>query len=88
MGYKIVVTDEQLLKATAHARRNAHEAPRNLFRNADGSASLGNSDAWARWSREWFRLAKEVDRRGLAQPPLDYGAPRHDCRDHWKHWMS
>lgn len=65
------MTNEQLLKATAHARRLAHDAPRNLFRNADGSASLGNSNAWARWSAEWCRLANEVDRRGLQQPSLD-----------------
>lgn len=64
------MSDEELLKATAAARRAAHEAPKNLFRNADGSGSLGNSTAWADQSREWMRLADEVDRRGLKQPEI------------------
>lgn len=62
------LSDQALLAATAEARKKAHDAPRNLFRNADGSASLGNSSAWAARSREWCELAAEVDRRGLAQP--------------------
>ena len=64
------MTDEELLKATAYARLAAHEAPKNLFRNADGSGSLGNSRAWADRSNDWMRLADEVDRRGLKQPAL------------------
>lgn len=55
--------DTDLIAARDHALKMAQEAPGNLFRNADGSASIGNSDAWARWSREWMRLADEVDRR-------------------------
>lgn len=62
------LSDDQLLVNTAEARRMAHDAPKNLHMNADGSASLGNSTAWARWSREWASLANEVDRRGLKQP--------------------
>jgi hypothetical protein len=56
-----------LIKARDHARRMAHEAPRNLVRRADGSDGLMHSDAWARWSREWARLAAEADSAALAQ---------------------
>ncbi len=69
-GMGFVMTDEKLLADTARAHKMAHDAPRNLFRNADGSSSLGNSAAWARWSAEWCRLADEVDRRGLKQPAI------------------
>lgn len=56
------LTDDQLLKQTAEARLRAHNAPKS---------DVGNtSDAWARWSNEWMRLANEVDRRGLTQPMM------------------
>lgn len=62
------MSDADLIAARDHALKMAHEAPGNLFLNADGSASLGSSTAWARWSREWAQLADEIDRRsGIKQ---------------------
>lgn len=70
----INMTDADLIAARDHAREMAHSAPKNLSMNADGSATLQHSTAWARWSREWARLADEVDRRAAiisGQPPLE-----------------
>jgi dihydrodipicolinate synthase/N-acetylneuraminate lyase len=50
------LTDDELLRVTAAARRAAHDAPK----------AMGNgSRAWADRANDWMRLAAEVDRRGL-----------------------
>lgn len=65
-------SDEQLAAAHANALDRAHNAPKNLFRNADGTASLGNSDAWARFSREANRIGDEIARRSALKPHNHY----------------
>jgi hypothetical protein len=55
--------DEELLRQTAVAHSRAHLAPKSID---------NPSDAWARFSREWMELAREVDRRGLKQPDVGH----------------
>lgn len=64
------MTDEELLRATAAARRAAHDAPMNPYRlDADGHRWVEMvSYAWADRSREWIALLNECDRRGLKRP--------------------
>jgi hypothetical protein len=66
------MTDEELLQATARARKAMHGVPMNPYRlDADGHRWVENtSTAWADRSRDWMRLADEVDRRGLKQPDM------------------
>ena len=61
------LNDAELTQKRDHALDMARDAPKNIFRNADGSASLGNSCAWSDWSNEWMRLAAECDRRGITE---------------------
>lgn len=69
------LSDQELLARTLAARRLAHDAPMaavseiNKFGKPTGKRFVSNhTDAWAATSREWMRLADEVDRRGLQQP--------------------
>jgi hypothetical protein len=73
------MTDSELLEQTKAARRASHDAP--LARTSDenkGGKPTGkrfisdHTNAWAMRSREWCRLADEVDRRGLVQPVMDW----------------
>jgi hypothetical protein len=73
------LTDEKLLEATLAARRAMHDAPLATFATENkggkptGKHFLDNhTAAWADRSREWMRLAAEVDRRGLKQPIPDW----------------
>lgn len=62
-----LMSDEDLLATEAAARQSAHKAPFcEHSKHHDGTWHLAqHTDAWARHSSEWMRLADEVDRRGL-----------------------
>jgi hypothetical protein len=66
------MTDSELLAATAAARKAAHDAPFSEWSlDHQGHTRVFNHTyAWAERSREWMKLADEVDRRGLKQPAL------------------
>ena len=73
------MTDEDLLNATLAARRAAHDAPFAAFstENKNGKPTGkhfldDHTTAWSDRSREWMKLADEVDRRGLRQPIPDW----------------
>lgn len=73
------LSDDDLLRRTLAARRAAHDAPLARVSEVNkGGKPTGkrfiseHTDAWARSSREWMRLADEVDRRGLNQPIPDW----------------
>ena len=64
------MTDEELLERTLAARRAAHDAPLNPYReDADGHRWVHvQSHAWSSAANDWMTLAEEVNRRGLSQP--------------------
>lgn len=68
------LTDDELLARTKAALRAMHDAPLNPYRlDADGHRWVQHdSRAWADRSRDWCELANEIDRRGLAQPVMDW----------------
>lgn len=61
------MSDDDLLTAEAAARLAAHLAPlAEHSKHHDGTWHIArHTDAWANHSKEWMRLADEVDRRGL-----------------------
>jgi hypothetical protein len=67
------MTDEELLAATVAARKAAHDAPfcEYSLDKQGHTRLLNHTYAWSERSREWIRLADEVDRRGLKQPSLN-----------------
>lgn len=68
------MNDEELLASILAARRRAHDAPLNPYReNADGHRWVElQSRAWAVAAEEWMALASEARRRGLPQPTPDW----------------
>ena len=64
------MTNENLLEAVKVARQRMHDAPlAEWSKDHKGhSAIVHHTSAWAYHSKEWMRLANEVDRRGLKQP--------------------
>lgn len=50
------MTDEELDRAIALARKDAHDAPKCISGTAD--APFVSGDAWARHAREWIRLCE------------------------------
>lgn len=75
-------SDQELLISTAAARRAAHEAPLNPYRqDANGRRWVEmRSYAFADRARDWMELAREVDGRGLRQPHIHLGNPEFDER--------
>lgn len=59
------MSDEELLRRTAEARKAAHDAPKRI--TGAGEPGISGHGCFDR-ANDWMQLATEVNRRGLKQP--------------------